>query len=166
MTLNKSLMSSKRDSWNTPQVVVDLVKDVFDGMIMFDPCSNADSVVGAEFGYSKEHGGDGLAVDWSEYQSVYVNPPYSRAIGTWVDKCNKEHFHTPSMEIIALLPARPDTRWFESAWEADALCFWRGRLRFLGAPASAPFPSVVAYWGPRKYRFADVFSEVGKVVFP
>ena len=46
------------------------------------------------------------------------------------------------------------------------LGFYSSHIRELGAPSSAPFPSVVAYWGPRKYQFAAIFEEVGHVVIP
>jgi len=161
MTLQRSLMTSKRDSWNTPECVLELVRKM--GPIRLDPCSNADSVVGATLAFES----GGLDIDWTDTADgglTFVNPVYGREIWDWVLRCAFEAGR--GCEIVALLPARPDTRWFSSAWEADALCFWRGRIRFLGAPSSAPFPSVVAYWGPRRYRFADVFSEVGHVVFP
>lgn len=161
MALNKSLMSSKRDSWNTPECVLELVRKV--GTIALDPCGNDDSFVGAVRTYTEID--NGLEQTWNTNCSglIYVNPPYGRTIGKWVERCCRAGYNE---EVIALLPARTDARWFYNAWESSALCFWRGRLRFLGAPSSAPFPSVVCYWGPRKYRFADVFSEVGRVVMP
>lgn len=164
MALNKALITSKRDSWNTPERVLELVRKVAGGRVGFDPCPNDGSIVDP---IGLTQGRDGLDMDWTGCGLVYVNPPYGREIGKWVEKCDCEYLRAPlHTEIIALLPARPDARWFEHVWHANALCFWRGRLRFLGAPSSAPFPSVVAYWGPRKYRFADVFNEVGHVVFP
>lgn len=160
MALNKSLMSSKRDSWNTPQVVLDYVRDFNGGRIGFDPCPNEHSIVNP-IGHTQ--GRDGLEMDWRGCGLVYVNPPYGRQIGKWVDRCRQVGYGS---EVVALLPVRTDAKWFEGVWTADVLCFWRGRLRFMGAPSSAPFPSVVAYWGSRRYRFADVFEEVGRVVFP
>lgn len=162
MALNRSLMSSKRDSWNTPECVLELVRKVAGGRIGFDPCPNENSIV-SPIGHTQ--GRDGLDMAWNGCGLVYVNPPYGRDIGKWVRACSWYGSETGT-EIIALLPCRPDTKWFGHAWSAHALCFWRGRLRFLGAPSSAPFPSVVCYWGPRKYRFAYVFSEVGRVVMP
>lgn len=161
--MNKSLLSSKRDSWNTPKEVLDRVREL--GEIDLDPCSNEDSIVGATAQYV---GSGGLDIDWTDDMGdglAYVNPPYGREIGRWVQRCAL-FGTTYAREVVALLPARPDTKWFTDAWTANALCFWRGRLRFLGAPSSAPFPSVVAYWGRHKYRFADIFDEVGHVVFP
>lgn len=161
MPLNKSLMSSKRDSWNTPECVLDLVRKV--GPIGLDPCSNSEAILTVGAAFSLTAGG--LEADWDELSGsnlIYVNPPYGREIGKWVDKCA----YDANTETIALLPARTDAKWFQTCWRAAALCFWRGRLRFVGAQSSAPFPSVLVYWGARPYHFADVFSEVGKVVMP
>ena len=65
---------------------------------------------------------------------------------------------------VMLLPARTDTRWWESLITADALLFWRGRLRFVGAPAPAPFPSVIAYWGHCVTRSRGAFAPHGWMV--
>ncbi len=55
-----------------------------------------------------------------------------------------------------LLPARTDVRWFHDyLWneaqmqprEGIHIRFLRGRVKFVGADASAPFPSMVAYIG-------------------
>lgn len=95
---------------------------------------------------------------------IYVNCPYGRTIGRWTAKCRNEA--EEGAEIIALLPARTDTRWWRDCTpprSARAVAFLRGRLRFVGAPAGAPFPSCLVYWGPRKYRFADAFADAGAI---
>jgi hypothetical protein len=163
--LNVGLMSSERADWNTPACVLELVREVFGGRVPFDPCSNATSIVNARRSLSLEAGQDGLVYDWSRHGSVYVNPPYGREIGRWIEKCAAEGC-IDGAEIIALVPARTDAKWFQRCFYASAICFWRGRLRFLGAPSSAPFPSAVVYWGGAVARFADVFGRVGHVVLP
>ena len=52
------------------------------------------------------------------------------------------------VSTVALLPARVDTSWWHQhvAQGANGIWFLKGRLRFKGAPASAPFPSAVVYW--------------------
>jgi hypothetical protein len=163
MGVNPALMSSARDSWNTPPEVLELVRRL--GPIGLDPCSNAGSIVGASEEWRLERGEDGLARPWALAGLVYVNPPYGREIGPWAQKMAAEG--RAGVEIVALLPARTDARWWqESVRTADALLFWRGRLRFLGAPSSAPFPSAVAYWGPRWLTFLSVFGERGHGVRP
>lgn len=161
--IGAALYSSARDSWNTPPEVLDLVRKL--GPIGLDPCSNPASLVGASQEWSLEGGQDGLALSWLGYGLVFVNPPYGREIREWVLRC--EMSAHDGAEIVALLPARTDARWWQQhVRTADALVFWAGRLRFLGAPSSAPFPSAVAYWGPRWLTFLSVFGERGHGVRP
>jgi hypothetical protein len=163
--------SSANTGWGTPQEVIDRVLKV--GGVGLDPASNAESIVPASIKWSGPSGDglDGLSLPWhvlmkgSEPDSlVYVNPPYGRGItGPWVEKMDRESRR--GVEIIALLPARTDTAWFQLALRgAQALCLWSGRLTFLGAPSSAPFPSAIVYWGPRVRRFESAFQDAGIVV--
>jgi site-specific DNA-methyltransferase (adenine-specific) len=150
-------MSSAKDDWNTPDVVLDIVRRF--GVIDLDPCSNSHSIVEAQ----SEHSEDGLGLAWRNYGLAFVNPPYGREIKKWVAKMRTEGEH--GAEIIGLVPARPDTAWFSDIWKsARAICFWRGRITFLGAQYPAPFPSALPYWGPNRARFADTFQGHGYVV--
>lgn len=157
------LMSSADSSWRTPDVVLDLVRHM--GPVALDPCSHQDSAVAAARELRLDKGDNGLEADWMALAAgglIYVNPPYGRAIHHWVMRC-----HVAGQvggECVALLPARTDTSWwhrFCAPPAADAVCFWAGRLTFVGAPSAAPFPSAIVYWGPRRHRFADVFAGVG-----
>jgi site-specific DNA-methyltransferase (adenine-specific) len=50
--------------------------------------------------------------------------------------------------VVALLPARPDTRyWHEHIAGHATIYFLKGRLRFSGSGQSAPFPSALVIWG-------------------
>ncbi len=152
------MLSSNKDDWNTPGEVLEAVARL--GPIDLDPCSNLSSIVDAETNYMLP-GQDGLKLPWLLHNGpgmepprglVYCNPPYGRVIGTWIDKCRDEA--GTGAEIVALVPARTDTRWFVRARKsAQAVAFWRGRLTFLGAPAAAPFPSALFYWGNRPWDF-------------
>lgn len=151
------LMASESQEWNTPEEVLRPVR-AFDA-IGLDPCSNERSIVGAAVEWRMERDGDSLLRCWAGLGLVFVNPPYSHHLRAWMAKCGSS-----GAEVIALVPARTDARWWqEHAGMADAICFWRGRVRFLGGEASAPFPSALPYWGPRVDRFAEVFREVGIV---
>lgn len=180
------LMTSAKSDWCTPAEVLDRVRRV--APIALDPCTTRDNPTGAAV-ICVEHGPmpgdaenvfvDGLnpMLSWEAWSHesdmprcpavtglVYVNPPYGRSIGAWTSRCLLEA--RDGAEVIALLPARTDTRWWRDCTpphEAQAVCFWRGRLRFVGAPASAPFPSALVYWGARKFRFADVFADTGAI---
>ncbi len=158
------LMSSERMTWNTPLPVLERVRLV--APIGLDPCGNADSIVGADREYRLDRGEDGLALPWNPPSGcVYVNSEYGRNIGPWQERCVSQSVEH-GVEIMTLVPARTDARWFDSIWCAAAICFWRGRLRFLGAPSSAPFPSVVAYFGSRPIDFIEAFRPVGRCVVP
>lgn len=183
--INAGLYTSDRDDWNSPSCVLDKVREL--GPLVLDPCSNERSIVNAEVEFRLSRGEDGLRAAWATLGVagglVYLNPPYGDAIADWTRKATFEARR--GAEIVALLPARTDTAWFQrDIATANALCFWRGRLRFGAAVAdqrqvalfdearaqleepdeTAPFPSVIAYWGPRSERFVEVFSGCGITV--
>lgn len=161
MTNLAPLMSSAKPDWQTPDVVLDLVRQFNGGTIGLDPCTVDDNPTGARHWYTPRE--DGLSQDWCGYGLVYVNPPYGRTIGHWTAKCISAYLD--GAEIVALLPARTDARWWQVEIGAvPAVCFWRGRLRFRGAEASAPFPSAIWYLGPRRFAFRDAFSPRGWVI--
>lgn len=64
------------------------------------------------------------------------------------------------MSAGCICPGRPI---LGAAGGADAVCFWRGRLNFIGAPSGAPFPSALVYFGERVHRFIDAFHGVGAI---
>lgn len=166
MSINACL-SSERMDWLTPPEVVDVVRRVSPlGTIALDPCGNRASVVGARRQYLVEDGDDGLALPWHGAGGlVYVNPPYGRSLPAWIDKCADEAFD--GAEIVALVPARPDTLWFRHALDhASAICFWSGRIRFFGATAGAPFPSVFIHFDSYlcSMGFAKAFNGHGVIV--
>jgi hypothetical protein len=133
------------------------------GTIDLDPCSNPPPYnVPATLHMSRRDGG--LTQHW--HGKVFMNPPYGRELPRWMAKLAHEIQTGRVSEAITLTPARPDTRWFQTLWSADALCFWRGRLQYVGSATRAPFPSVVGYFGDHAARFGEAFEAVGKVVFP
>ena len=155
-----------RDDWQTPECALDRVRKV--APIRLDPCSSGDDLVGAYHSCTE----GGIEFSWSDFMHtglqslwglVYVNPPYSHA-SEWAAKVAGEA--SQKIEIVSLVPARPDARWFyRLAWDtAQAICFWKGRLRFVGAPSSAPFPSAFVYHGERPWAFEAAFHDAGKVV--
>jgi hypothetical protein len=152
--------SSIKDDWCTPKEFIHLVES-FDE-IGLDPCSSSHSLVNA---FVKFDGieTDGLTENWTGLGLVYCNPPYGRRLIDWIGKIDDESHM--GAEVIALLPARTDTAWFHlAARGCSAMVFLQGRLTFLGAPSSAPFPSVVVYWGSRVRRFCEAFSGQGLAV--
>lgn len=160
--MNPALLSSERTDWNTPPEVIKVVRKM--GRIGLDPCSNAQSVVKAEVEYRLPEQ-NGLELPWKTDGLVFVNPPYGRGIEAWVSKCRQSEWQS-ALGVVALLPARPDTRWWQDNCAppvSNAVCFLRGRLRFLEAPAPAPFPSALVYWGYRGKAFLEAVQGLGVV---
>jgi hypothetical protein len=178
------LMSSERGDWQTPDEVLARVRAV--APIALDPCTTAANPCGArailvppahrcglDVADGVEAGWDGLekAHVWSRIAQrhgglIYCNPPYGRDVWRWLEKCVEAGWEDEA-EVIALVPARTDTKWWQSYCSppepAYAVCFWAGRLTFRGAPSPAPFPSALVYWGTRRYRFADAFASAGRI---
>ena len=169
--MTDAVLSSKYEHWNTDPDFLELVRTV--APIDLDPCSNQWSLVGARHSFTAEQ--DGLSVMWSVYNRdglVFVNPPYGRKLPKWSKKfCEEAVF---GCQILTLTPSRTDTQYFHNDFlTADALCFWKGRLKFWregkpykGKDATSTFPPLVSYWGKHKERFAEVFAPKGKIWFP
>lgn len=154
MSVNRALMKSEKQDWCTPPEILKIVEEV--APIAFDP---------APANWDRSF--DGLEVSWRRGGLTYLNPEYGRALWAWTAKAAFEFSKRGADDaLIMLIPARPDTRWFQDniVHFADALCFWRGRIKFVGAENSAPFPSAFVYFGANRERFREVFSKHGWVV--
>jgi len=157
--MNPALLSSDRMDWQTPENVLALVREFAGGQIALDPCTTVDNPTGALRWLTPVE--DGLSALWHGQGLAFVNPPYGRELRSWARKMQGEGRFS-SRAIIGLVPARTDTVWWQAhITSASAICFWRGRIRFRGAPASAPFPSALPYWGPNVRRFREVFGPYG-----
>jgi len=151
--------SSATPEHYTPREIIDAVIACL-GEIDLDPCSNShnDPNVPASEHYTADD--DGLAQEW--YGRIYMNPPYGREIGVWVEKLVSEHKAGRTIEAIALVPARPDTQWWQQLRDFPA-CFVTGRLKFGGLEDSAPFPSAVFYLGNDIDPFFYAFEHLGDI---
>ena len=135
--MTAGLFSSRSDEWATPAATfAELDKEFhFD----LDPCANEANHKCAYY-YTKED--DGLTKDWGG-RRVFCNPPYGRAIASWVKKCYEES-QKPDTLVVMLIPARTDTAYFHVYIYGKAeVRFLRGRLHFNESKSAAPFPSMV-----------------------
>jgi len=155
--------SSEKPEHYTPPEFLEAVCAVFGGAIDLDPCSNPGQPnVKARQRYTVAE--NGLLQPWAG--RVFMNPPYGREIGAWIEKLRNEWRRGEVDEAIALLPARTDTEWFEALTTDTGdlvVCFVRGRLVFVGNEDVAPFPSLAAYFGPKQDVFVDVFDALGSL---
>jgi site-specific DNA-methyltransferase (adenine-specific) len=157
------IKTSKSTTWQTPNHIIDMVKDFYGGEIALDPCASdnpADHF--ATHNYFLANKDDGLILPWME--DTYCNPPYGKGIDNWVKKANKEKEDCKS-DIILLIPASVDTKKYQDTsygifHNASAICFIKGRIRFKGAKASAPMPCALIY-----YNGHEVYQSVKNVVF-
>jgi phage N-6-adenine-methyltransferase len=137
------LFSSATDEWPTPKAFFAKLNRRY--QFTLDPCATAENAKCALY-FTKEQ--DGLKQDWGNHR-VFCNPPYGREIGKWARKCFEAS--QGGALVVLLVPSRTDTRWYH-AWIEDKaeVTFLRGRLRFGGATTSAPFPSALAVYHPKR----------------
>lgn len=148
--MNKILWSKKSDEWSTPQTLFDSLNEEFHFTIdvaanetnhKCDEWLGPDSPLGSDF-Y------DAIKV-WVHHETIWLNPPYSR-IGDFMERA--DYWMKNHCTVVALLPARTDTKWWHAAiWDRSShqprkgvqVRFIRGRLKFGDSKNSAPFPSVI-----------------------
>lgn len=151
---------AERGDWQTPENVLAAVREAFGGEIDIDPCAGDATLIGL---VNIRPPKDGLVIPWAG--RVFVNPPFSD-LDLWAPKCAYES-REAGASVILLLPARTDTvYWHEAISTAAAICFWKGRVKFVGAGNSRPFPIAFAYWGGHPWDFHAAFKDRGMVVSP
>ena len=96
---------------------------------------------------------DALAEPWN-LRHYFLNPPYSQT-RAFIAKAAAEAAR--GSLVVCLVAAGTDTRWWHdhvydcTRWQSRPgveVRFLRGRLRFVGAANSAPFPSAIVIFGP------------------
>lgn len=109
--------------WYTPRFIFQKLGVEFD----LDPCSPGHEIVSwipARIHYTIKD--NGLIKNW--FGNVFMNPPYGSDTPKWMAKLCKHG------NGVALVFARPDTRWFHNYIPyADAICFIKGRVAFVKA---------------------------------
>lgn len=160
--------NSGENEWYTPTKIVDLARRTMGG-IDLDPASSkkAQETVLANRYFTKED--DGLDKDWTA-PSVWLNPPYSKELVTeFSDKLLTEYRDGRVEQACVLVNNATETVWFQRlAFNAKAICFFRGRIKFLdstGTPANTPLQGqAMLYFGKDSTKFAEQCSEQGFVM--
>jgi hypothetical protein len=145
---------SRKEHWHTPEAVLDLVRKL--GPILFDPCSDRLSTVGAPWVCaphdadepaelrgppegSKLVSTDGFTAPWYVCGGlVFCNHPYARSKNArWARKAATEWLlaledGNELYECVVLTPATPSAHWWRTYWDtAPAIAFWAGRIPFV-----------------------------------
>jgi site-specific DNA-methyltransferase (adenine-specific) len=146
--MNPALFSSVSDEWATPPALFHALDAEFHCDV--DLCATAANTKCPQF---LDPATNSLTVAWHTRGRVgWCNPPYTRGRARpFVEKALAER--AAGFTTVLLLPARTDTRLFhELLWDPQtqhprtgvSVRFLPGRITFVGAPAPAPFPSLVA----------------------
>lgn len=141
-----------RDDWETPAAVFDPLDEEF--RFSVDVAAAPHNAKARPF-FSAED--NALACDWrvgGRGRVCWMNPPYSQC-RPFMAKAALEVAR--GCTVVALVPARTDTRWWhEHVWDMAQhrpragveVRFLRGRVKFSGASTGAPFPSAVVVMRP------------------
>jgi phage N-6-adenine-methyltransferase len=140
MSSNSVHFSSATCEWATPQWLFDALDREFG--FTLDPCATAESAKCSKF-FTKEQ--DGLAQSW-DYQTVFMNPPYGRVIGSWMRKAFESSQR--GALVVCLVPARTDTAWWHDYAMYGEVRLIKGRVKFGNAKHAAPFPSLIVVFRP------------------
>lgn len=109
----------------TPEDLLDHIYRIMP--ISVDPASPPLPTVKAEKHYTKTD--NGLTQPWEG--NIFLNPPYGRGISKWIDKTICEYQACRAENIILLIHAKTDTKWFAQITQLPhIICCIRGRLRF------------------------------------
>ena len=129
--------SSASGEWDTPQAFFDKLDKQF--QFTLDPCATEANAKCDKYFTAEE---DGLVQDWGGH-TVFVNPPYGRGIGSWLEKGYQESKKHNTV-VVMLIPSRTDTKWWHDyVMRAKEVHLVRGRLKFGTSENAAPFPSAV-----------------------
>jgi len=158
--------NSGNNEWYTPVEYIAAARAVMGG-IFLDPASSekANETVGATLFFTEAD--DGLKKVWPEGH-IWMNPPYAQPlVGQFCDKL-ADHVESGPSEAIVLVNNATETKWFQRlAGVSSAICFPRGRVRFLdpeGNPGAPLQGQAIIYVGRNVDGFCAEFSRFGFVV--
>ena len=164
--------SSNSVEWYTPAKYIEAVRSVLTE-IDLDPasCEEANKVVQARRYFSLERQQDGLKETWGA-DTVYCNCPYGRGVTeAWVNKMIVEYYEENFKRGILLINNTTDSSWFGPLWQLP-ICFTNHRIKFNcpeGKKSSPTHGNAFVLFPSKpydKWRFDQVFSQFGHVVFP
>jgi ParB family chromosome partitioning protein len=161
--------------WYTPGYLLEAAAQVMGG-IDLDPASSdaqqAAAPIKAARYFTIED--DGLTKPWCG--RAFLNPPYAaRLIDIFVAKLLAERQIGNLQQGVLLTNSSTETRWWHAAAShCDAICFLRGRVRFLKlvngiltrGSSSPSHPHSIFYFGREVARFTRVFQDYGLIVPP
>lgn len=149
LTNGKSpLLATGKDDWETPERLFQEWNKKY-SFILDAAANEINHKCPRWYGPSGE-APNALVVSWPLDQgNIWLNSPYSKQLQKkFIRKAWSESEGKP-YHVVCLLPARTDTRLFHEVIQRHAkqIIFLRGRIKFVGAPTGAPFPSMIVIFG-------------------
>ena len=137
MALQKAMVSSKSNEWETPQALFDELNDEFH--FTLDPCATKDNAKCPNFCTIADNG---LSRSWSG-EVVFMNPPYGGHTREWIEKAWYES-HNGAIIVCLIVSATDRSYWHDYIFpHADEIRWLRGRVTFGEAKSTAPFASAI-----------------------
>lgn len=128
------LFSSAKQDWATPPHVFRYFDEKYH--FQLDAAAREDNALCERFIGPET---DSLSVPW-QAQTVWLNPPYGRGVGRWVEKAYREA--KAGKTVGVLIFARTDTRWWHDfVMKSLVVYLIRGRLKFVAGDGSASNPA-------------------------
>ena len=151
------------NEWYTPAPYIEAARACLES-IDLDPASApaAQETIRAARFFTRDD--DGLKQEWRG--RIWLNPPYAQPdITRFIVKLLAEIAAGRATEAILLTHNYTDTGWFHAAAaQCAALCFTRGRIRFVGASGEIAAPTqgqAFFYFGRGIERFRETFGGFG-----
>jgi len=164
-TTAEKMVASDQNEWYTPAKYIKAAKKVL-GRIDLDPasCPEANKIVKARNIYTSDENG----MDQPWFGAVWLNPPYGRLAGQFVQRLVLEYEGEAVESAIALVNSHcTDTDWFQSLWPYP-LCFTDHRIDFNSGgrekKTTSTHGSVFAYLGDDVAAFKLNFETFGPIV--
>lgn len=159
--------NSGENEWYTPEPFIVAARAAM-GNIDVDPASSAiaNKTIKAKTFYTADD--NGLLKAWNG--NVWMNPPYAQPLVAQFSEAVSAKYDSKEIKRACILVNNAtETAWFQRMLDsAAAVCFLRGRVRFLdpnGDPSGAPLQGqAVIYMGENPFRFTRAFSELGRVL--
>lgn len=136
------MTASGKTTWETPQDWFRYLDLEFD--FTLDPCCMEETAKCKKYFTPAQNG---LSQSWRD-ERVFMNPPYGRELGKWIEKAYVESRDNGAL-VVCFVPARVDTEWWHRYAAKGEVRFPKGRVTFVGADASAPFPIAIIIFRPR-----------------
>ena len=148
--------TNKSNEWETPRSLFKELDDEFNFTI--DVCATKENAKCLRF-YTKQI--NGLAQSWGN-EVAFMNPPYGREIGVWVEKAYRESLI--GAVVVCLIPARTDTRyWHDYIFPNAEVRFLKGRVKFLNNGEEVEYVEQLGLFGEEE---SEVVTSDGDMPAP